>query len=145
MAFTANDLIRPFDDSAANVERITAGWARLAENVRERNEKAAYLRAALVGMPLTLPEIRVGDAIWRYTFAAPDVAIAGWIARHLQAAGLRGTRLYTPLSTLFASDAGLFSASLSKRLINLWVDHLVSVADLDRAAAIIRAAPYRVF
>ncbi|MHB8752586.1 MAG: DegT/DnrJ/EryC1/StrS family aminotransferase, partial [Aggregatilineales bacterium] len=60
----APDLIRPFDDSAANVTEIEAGWADLAANVRVRNEKAAYLHDQLRDTPLMLPDILPGDAIW---------------------------------------------------------------------------------
>ncbi len=150
LAAKAHHLIRPFDESIGNIEQIEAGWTQLAANVRERNEKAARLHAGLVDLPLMLAEIRPGDAIWRYTFAAPNAAFASWVLRHLQRAGLSGSSLYPPLSTIFTPEAGLFSATLVRRLVNLWVDGTTSTAQLDEALAVVRAgalvmsdAPFR--
>src|SRR5262249_13536818 len=84
-------LIKPFSDEAHNVDEIRNGWQRLAENVARRNERAASLRIDLGDGGLHLPEVHGGDAIWRYTFSAPNVASANWIARHLQAARLPGS------------------------------------------------------
>ncbi len=131
-------LIRAFDESPHNVDQIEAGWRRLEANAAERNEKAAQIHAALQGLPLLLPEIRPGDVIWRYTFAAPTRADTSWILRHLQAAGLSGSSLYPPLSTLFTPDAALFSQTLTRRLVNLWVDSSVSAAQLDQTMQVIR-------
>ncbi len=137
----AGMLLRPFDSSPANIEQIEAGWSSLGDNVRSRNEKAHYLRAGLAGLPLSLPEIREGDAIWRYTFAAPHRMAASWILRHLQLAGLSGSSLYPSLSDLFAPEPTLYSASLAHRMINLWVDANTTQTTLDRTLAIIRSAP----
>jgi hypothetical protein len=134
----APDLIRPFDDSTVNLAQIESGWANLAENVRTRNEKAGYLRDQLRGTPLLLPEIISGDAIWRYTFAAPTSASANWIARHLQLVGLPGSRLYPSLSAIFAPDQNLHSVALAPRLVNLWVDASVDQAALDGTVRILR-------
>ncbi len=136
-------LIRPFDESAENVERIEAGWQKLAGNVQRRNENALWLSEQLAGLPITLPEVRAGDAIWRYTLTAPNAAAASWILRRLQIDGLRGSSLYLPLSRLFAPNKQLFSATLERRLINLWVDLTVDKAELKRAVEIIRSAPNR--
>jgi len=140
LADMASALIRPFDAAPANIAQIEAGWSRLAENVRQRNEKAMWLHTALADLPLHLPKIRMGDAIWRYTFAAPSAAAANWIAHSLQKAGVRGSRLYPALSATFAPDPALRSTLIAPRLINLMIDAETSQADLERAASAIRAA-----
>jgi len=130
LTIAAYDLIRPFDESLMNTARVEAGWANLAANVRSRNEKAAYLHDRLCGTPLLLPEIIPGDAIWRYTVAAPTPTSANWIARRLQLAGLPGSRLYPSLSALFAPESQLRSVELASRMVNLWVDSSVNQATL---------------
>jgi dTDP-4-amino-4,6-dideoxygalactose transaminase len=141
LAATRAMLIRPFDGLSENESQIREGWKQLATNVVERNAKAAYLRERLAKLPLILPTINSGDAIWRYTFAAPTVPIARWIMRHLQLAGLTGSNLYPSLSSIFAPDEALQSNKLAPRLINLWVDEATTYDDLDRMIQVISRAP----
>jgi dTDP-4-amino-4,6-dideoxygalactose transaminase len=140
----APDLIRPFDDSLENIALIETGWTKLAANVRSRNEKAAYLHAQLRDTPLLLPEIMLGDAIWRYTITAPAAAAANRIARRLQLAGLPGSRLYPSLSAIFAPDSSLRSATIAPRLVNLWVDSSADQAALARMVEVINFSARRV-
>jgi dTDP-4-amino-4,6-dideoxygalactose transaminase len=142
LAALRNLLIRPFDNRPENVVRIHAGWEMLASNVAERNRKAQYLRDSLANLPLELPEICPGDAIWRYSFAAPNRATTNWILRHLQMAGLSGSNLYPSLSNIFAPELTLISQSFAPNIINLWVDAETDQAQLDRAIAIIRSTPW---
>jgi dTDP-4-amino-4,6-dideoxygalactose transaminase len=143
LAATASTLIRPFDNRDENVTRILAGWKRLSQNVRERNEKAQQLQARLSDLPLTLPEIRQGDAVWRYTFAAPNRASAAWILRHLQLAGVQGSNLYPSLSDIFAPEPGLLSASIAPSLVNLWVDQETGQGEIDKMVEVIRSTPWK--
>ncbi len=140
LAGMTESLLLPFVGSVDNLGAIERGWSCLAQNVRDRNEKAAWLRDSLADLPLALPEIRAGDAFWRFTFAAPSITSANWIRRQLQGAGLPGSGLYPPLSTIFAPDSALFSTSLDHRLVNLWIDESTSRDDLARSAAIVRAS-----
>lgn len=134
----APSLLRPFDPSPANVRRIEADWQTLAARVEQRNAKASMLQARLSGAPLVLPDIRKGDAIWRYTIAAPTVAVARWLSRHLQRARLNGSNLYTPLSRLFGQRTR--TGELASRLINLWVDEWTTESDVHRTADVILSA-----
>ncbi len=133
-------LLRAFDDSPANLDRIRADWATLGVRVDRRNAKARWLQAQLAGLPLMLPEIRAGDAIWRYTFAAPSVALARRILRGLQGVGLRASDLYYPLSRLYGQRPA--SGDLANRLVNLYVDETVDEEVLQRVADVIAALPW---
>ncbi len=135
---TAPALLRAFDPSPANLRRILADWQTLADRVAERNTKAVFLRDRLSDLPLALPPIREGDAIWRYTFAAPTAALARWIMHGLQRAGLSGSGLYYPLSHLFGQNTR--SSTLENRLINLWVDAETVEDALNHAAEIVKSA-----
>ena len=135
----APSLLRPFDGSPANIERIAADWQTLLGRVEERNAKARWLQAHLSGVSLALSDVREGDAIWRYTIAAPTAAVARWISHRLQQAGLNGSNLYFPLSRLFGQRTR--SGELANRLINLWVDSKTTEDELGRAVEIILAAP----
>ena len=140
---TRSTLIRPFDASEDNIAQIRGGLARPNDNVARRNEKARYLRENLAGFAdFVLPEVRQGDAIWRYTFAAPSRVATSWILRNLQIAGLSGSHLYPSLSDIFDPDSAshLNSASLAPRLINLWVDDSTSADQIARAIDVIRCA-----
>jgi dTDP-4-amino-4,6-dideoxygalactose transaminase len=131
----------PFDPSPANLDRIRADWSTLATRVQKRNAKANRLRDGLNGLPLVLPEIRDGDAIWRYTIAAPGpngVAIARRITHALQCAGLPGSALYYPLSGYFGKETA--TNSLANRLVNLWVDEATTSQDIERTITVIAAA-----
>ena len=142
LAAVRNTLIRPFDDHPDNIARIRAGWETLTASVSERNAKAQYLHDSLAVLPLDLPEIRTGDAIWRYSFAAPNRAAAKWILRHLQAAGLSGSNLYHSLSNIFAPESALASQSFAPNIVNLWVNAETNQAQLDRAIAVFRSTPW---
>src|SRR5262249_31763802 len=80
---TRSTLIRAFDPSEDNIAQIRGGLASPFDNIARRNEKARYLREHLAGFAdFVLPEIRQGDAIWRYTFAAPTRVATAWILRN---------------------------------------------------------------
>ncbi len=103
--FAAPVLLRAFDPSAANLEQIMSGWQTLASRVEERNAKARWLRTNLSDLPLALPEIREGDAIWRYTITAPSVIFARRLMRTMQLAGLSGIRtVLSPQPTFRPAD-----------------------------------------
>jgi dTDP-4-amino-4,6-dideoxygalactose transaminase len=134
----APSLLRPFDPSPANVQRIEADWHTLAARVEARHAKARLLQARLSGSALALPHIQEGDALWRYTVAAPTAALAGWLSHRLQRAALSGSNLYPSLSRLFGQPAR--TGALSNRLINLWIDERTSESDVQRAADVILSA-----
>jgi dTDP-4-amino-4,6-dideoxygalactose transaminase len=117
----APTLLRRFDSSRANVNRIQADWETLQARIVDRNAKAYWLQDQLSGLPLELPEMRAGDAIWRYTITVSTVAAARRIMRDLQLAGLPGSGLYYPLSQFF----GQKKHRLTNRLVNLWVDESI--------------------
>jgi dTDP-4-amino-4,6-dideoxygalactose transaminase len=133
----APGLLRPFDASPANVERIRADWETLAARVVARNAKARWLQTHLSDLPLSLPEIRAGDAIWRYTITAPTVAFARRIMHGLQEAGLSGSGLYPSLSRLFAQRAAAPNCR-----VNLWVDEVTGPDVLQRTVDVIAALPW---
>lgn len=136
----APDLLRRFDSSPANRDRILADWATLEARVESRNAKAAWLQNSLSGLPLELPDLRDGDAIWRYTVTAPTVALARRIMHGLQHAGLSGSDLYYPLSQLFGRTTN--AAALTNRLVNLWVDESTGSDALSRIVDVIFAVPW---
>lgn len=142
LAAARHTLIRPFNWHPDNIQLIHDSWYQLQPNISLRNEKAAYLRGKLSKLPLNLPPIHPGDAIWRYTFAAPSVSLAHWILRHLQWAGLPGSSLYPSLRSIFAPELSLGHSNIAPRLINLWVDEQTTERDLDKMIAIICAAPF---
>jgi dTDP-4-amino-4,6-dideoxygalactose transaminase len=131
-------LLRPFDPSPENIERIVADWSTLPDRVRERNTKAVLLREGLAGLPLTLPEINDGDAIWRYTLTSPTMAVNRWIMRSLQRANLPGSSLYYPLSRFFGQQ----TTTPANRTINLWVDGTTSEADIRHILEVITTGPF---
>lgn len=128
----------PFDSTRANLNRIQTDWSTLAMRVQARNAKANLLRTRLSDLPLVLPEIRDGDAIWRYTIAAPTAAIARRITHALQRAGLPGSALYYPLSRFFGDETA--TSSLANRLVNLWVDESTTPQDIERTITVITLA-----
>jgi dTDP-4-amino-4,6-dideoxygalactose transaminase len=134
----APSLLHPFDPSPANVRRIEADWQSLPARVTDRNARAHVLQARLSGLGLALPDLREGDAIWRYTIGAPSSAWARRISHRLQRAALNGSNLYPSLGGLFGQRT--HTGTLSKRLINLWVDEYTTESDLHRAADVIRDA-----
>jgi dTDP-4-amino-4,6-dideoxygalactose transaminase len=133
-------LLRRFDSSPANLDRIRADWRTLGARVEQRNAKARCLHDHLSGLPLVLPDMREGDAIWRYTLTAPSVAAANRIMRGLQGAGLSGSGLYYPLSRLFGQPAG--AGYLANRLVNLWVDESTGSDSLQHIVDVITAVPW---
>jgi dTDP-4-amino-4,6-dideoxygalactose transaminase len=128
-------LLRPFDGARANVDRITAGWDTLADRVAARNTNAAWLADRLKELPLDLPDLRAGDAIWRYTISAPTPILARRIVYAMEAAGLSGSDLYPPLSALFGQATG--ASRFAGRLLNLFVDESATPDVLARTGDVI--------
>ena len=137
-------LLRRFDPSPANLQRILSDWETLEARVIVRNTKAHWLQTQLSGLPLAgslaLPDLRAGDAIWCYTFVAPTAAFARRIIHGLNGAGLNGSGLYRPLSRLFGQQAG--AGWLADRLVNLWVDETADHDTLQRIINVIAAVPW---
>lgn len=137
---TAPDLLRPFDGSRANEDRILADWDTLAERVAARNANAAWLGAHLADLPLGLPDLRAGDAIWRTTITAPSALIARRIVYAMEEGGVTGSDLYPPLSALFGQPTG--ASRLAGRLLNLFVDESATPAVLQRTVDTLGALPW---
>lgn len=136
----APTLLRRFDPSRANLDRIRAGWDTLAARVEARNTNARHLQTCLSGLPVGLPELRAGDAIWCYTITVPSPALARWLIHGLRSAGLAASDLYPPLSRLVGQPAGAGWAA--HRLVNLWADETTSPDVIRRMADVIAAAPW---
>lgn len=133
------DLLRPFDAAPENIDQINAGLRTLAARVAARNAKAVWLRDHLDGLPLVLPVVEPGDAIWRYTLAAPTPLLARRLLRALAEAGLRASDNYLSVSKIYNLEAPPpNSTALAGRLLNLWVDETVTQADLVRTVAVIQ-------
>jgi dTDP-4-amino-4,6-dideoxygalactose transaminase len=136
----APTLLRPFDGAPANVARILDDWRTLPERVLTRNAHMRALRDRLDGLPVALPEIRPGDALWCYTLTVPAPALARRLIHDLHRAGLGASALYTPLSLLFDLPGG--AGRLAHRLVNLWVDAPPGEDTVEHIAAVVRAAPW---
>jgi len=131
-------LLRNFDDSRANEDRIRADWETLPERVKMRNQKARWLAAQLAGIPVERPDLREGDAIWRYTITVPRAILAQRMMRQMQAERLNVAGLYYPLSQLFGRTT--HAAKLTNRLANLAVDEAADYDALRRMVEIIRGS-----
>lgn len=140
-AVTAPTLLRQFDPSPANLNEIQADWKTLKSRVEVRNQKAFWLENRLSNLPVILPELRAGDAIWCYTVTTPSVIWARRMIRGLNRAGLSGSGLYYPLSRLFAPQAVV--RHLENRLVNLWIDESVGSDELQRTVDVITTVPWQ--
>jgi hypothetical protein len=132
---TYRTLLKPFDDSIENVERIAASWHTLAERVTERNRKARRLRGGLRELGLPVPELRDGDAIWRYTIAMSTAMMARQAVHALSRARLMATQLYPSLSGLM-TQANI--TPYTDSFVNFWVDETVENATLMRVIATLK-------
>jgi len=138
----APTLLRPFDPSPANLERILRDWHTLDARIAERNAKARWLHGRLAGLPpaLALPDLHPGDAIWCYTVTAPGAALARRIIRDVQGAGASASGLYPALSRWLGQPGD--AHNLSGRLVNLWVDPASDGTLLRRTVDAIAALPW---
>lgn len=121
---TYRTLLIPFDPAPQNVACVQTSLATLPERVCSRNAKARWLHEKLVALSdavpgLQLPTLRAGDAIWRYTFAAPSRLLARRLIHALGCERLLATALYPSLSQVFGGAA---LTPFADRLINVWVD-----------------------
>lgn len=128
-----------FPESADNLSMITTVWETLPQRVSRRNQRAHWLMEELrrdAPDGWIFPAVRDGDAIWRYTFAAPSPLYASQVRHQTARHGLLCTDNYAPLSCLLGqtpTDGGLH-----KRLLNLWVDDTASADYLDRSVEKVR-------
>ncbi len=136
----APTLLRPFDPSPANVAHILHDWHTLETRVTTRNAQAQRLHDRLAGLPLTLPDLRPGDAVWCTTLTLPTPALARRLIHDLHRAGLAASALYFPLSQMFGLLTG--AAPLTHRLVNLWVEAPPGPGTVDRIADVVRAVPW---
>ena len=136
----APTLLRRFDDSSGNVAHILHDWQTLETRVSARNAQMQRLRDRLAGLPLTLPDLRPGDALWCYTLTVPTPALARRLIHDLHRAGLGASALYYPLSQMFGNTTG--ADRLTHRLVNLWVDAPPGADTVDRIADVVCAVPW---
>ncbi len=115
-------LFRGFDDRPDNLHQILKDWHDLPTRTTRRNEIASSLRDALANLPVTLPQIKNGDAIWRYSVRFPSREAADRFVVTLRQRGGLASQLYYPLHQLYQPDLQLQTKSFAPCLVNLWVD-----------------------
>lgn len=132
---TYRTLLKPFDATHDNVARIAASWRSLAERVSARNQKARLLRDRLHGLASSLPEVREGDAIWRYTVTLPSAILARRAVHALTRARLISTQLYPSLSGLLGQVP---MTPFTDRFVNFWVDEPITEDYFERVATVLK-------
>ena len=132
---TYRTLLKPFDGGNGNSENIVESWKTLGERVRERNEKARLISDGLRGLGMETPEIRDGDAIWRYTIAMPSAIMARRAVHALTRARIMATQLYPSLSGLMGQAP---ITGLADRFVNFWVDETIEKSSLIRVIATLK-------
>lgn len=118
-------LFRGFDDRPDNIQQIFKDWHELPTRIKRRNEIASSLNAALANLPVVLPPIRNGDAIWRYSVRFPNREAADRFVIRLRQRGGLVSQLYYPLHQLYHPGLQLQTKSFAPGLVNLWVDEAV--------------------
>ncbi|MFZ5569081.1 MAG: DegT/DnrJ/EryC1/StrS family aminotransferase [Thermodesulfobacteriota bacterium] len=130
-----------FQPDEAMKKDMDQGLTGLEANLASRRKKAALWRECLTLATLEHRELVEGDAVWRYTFLAPEKRRNG-ILEALSAASIPASKWYPPVHTLFDEFSG-FGAfpgaeSFASRCINVFVDESVSVRRIRKAAELIQ-------
>jgi dTDP-4-amino-4,6-dideoxygalactose transaminase len=118
-------LFRGLDDRPDNLNQILSDWHDLPRRRARRNELASLLHEALADLPLALPPIKNGDAIWRYSVRFPSREAADRFVVTLRQRGGLVSQLYYPLHQLYSPDVQLQTKSFASCLVNLWIDESV--------------------
>ena len=118
-------LFRGFDDRPENLNQILKDWHDLPTRMARRNETASSLHDAFTNLPVALPPIKNGDAIWRYSVRFPSREAADRFVVTLRQRGGLVSQLYYPLHQLYQPDLQLQTKCWAPLLVNLWVDEAV--------------------
>jgi dTDP-4-amino-4,6-dideoxygalactose transaminase len=118
-------LFRRFDGRPENLNQILRDWDDLPVRIARRNEIVSALHAAFGSLPVALPAIKNGDAIWRYSVRFPNREAADRFVVTLRQRGGLVSQLYYPLHQLYQPDLQLHTKCWAPLLVNLWVDEAV--------------------
>ena len=118
-------LLRAFDDTTDNCRMILQEWKNLETHIARRNEIACSLKDKLSDLPVTLSQVRDGDAIWRYTVRFPNRDTTDRFVLALRNQGGLVSNLYYPLNQLFHPNRELGTRKFAPCIANLWVDETV--------------------
>lgn len=144
----ALDLYRPlflhsFPDSAQFIEAIGSGIDRMDEGRHERARRATAYRDGLAGLA---PLVQLVDrsvcegVVWRFTMLVLDQAQTIAATRALREVGLHASNHYWSAAELLDGERGLAHADFaSSRLLNLWVEPSIEMAEVERAVDILGA------
>ena len=140
------DIYRPlvlhsFPDDSHLVDAITLGLEKIDEEMGERSRRAAAYRSALARLT---PKLSVPDdaadsgAVWRFTAVFDNEEKAVRTTRALRESGLHASNHYWSVAELMYGDRSLPNSDfVSPRLLNLWVERSVSMANVERSIEII--------
>lgn len=115
-------LFRAFDDRSVNLDIIQKDWNTLSKRIQDRNANASAIQKVFAGSLVRCPEVREGDAIWRYTVQFPGRELADRFITALRDQGGLVSHLYYPLHQLFQPEQKLSTCELASQMVNFWVD-----------------------
>ena len=142
------DVYRPlylyaFPDDERLIDAISDGLEQIDAEVHARSQRAIAYRSGLSNL---MPMIQLPDEencqniVWRFTTIVTDPRKAISATRALRDAGLHASNHYWSVAELLYGKRDLPNVDYaSPRLLNLWVERTISVADTQRAIDIISA------
>jgi dTDP-4-amino-4,6-dideoxygalactose transaminase len=135
--------VHAFPDDKRLVRAISDGIEQIDEEVYVRRQRAlAYCSGLSHLMPMIQfpSEENCQSVIWRFTTVVADPKKAISTARALRDAGLHASNHYWSVAELLYGNRDMPNADYaSPRLLNLWVERTISMADTQRTIDIIAA------
>ena len=109
----------------------------LAAELETRRARHARYAATLHGSNWHVIPMPDDAMCWRAPVVATDPDAALDAARRLLAAGIPASNHYFPLGHLIDGCSMPTADAIGRRLLNLWVDHAISDADVDRTIEVL--------
>jgi dTDP-4-amino-4,6-dideoxygalactose transaminase len=116
------------------VKKIDMFFNRNQVNIRY--EKAMEYKSGILQNGLndffSLPSIKKGSSIYRYTFLVKNSSLTWALSEKLRENNIHCSNLYIPVSRFFYNHGFQNSLSFSRSVINLWVDETVNKAYIKK-------------
>ena len=88
---------------------------------------------------LTLPDIKITDSIYRYTFLVNNKKNAQKLSTTLRENEIHCSNLYLPVSRFYNNSNFVKAVNFSERVINLWVDNIADENYINKTLKVIES------
>jgi dTDP-4-amino-4,6-dideoxygalactose transaminase len=122
-----------------HADRIISQFQKISNEQEQRYKKYAYYQQHIKNDLLEPIEFAPGTMCWRLPMLVKDPVNTFYITALLRKNGILASNHYFPLDKLLDNAQNPNSANVGARILNLWVDDLVSMDQMQKTVELLNA------